>query len=196
MLATLGYVANWHRMLADVGYWDMFSVPSPLDHAWSLAIEEQFYLVWPLVVLAVLAVARRGRPAADRDGPTGGCSAVAVTGALVSLVLLAVTYDPLDTNRAYFGTDTRLGPTLLGAALAIWSLHRPRREGRPAAGLTAAAIAALAVIGWMCVTVDGLATGLLPGRPAGVHRGLAGGDPGGHGRPGRPAGAGCCRWPR
>ena len=74
VLATLGYVANWHRMLADVGYWDMFSVPSPLDHTWSLAIEEQFYLVWPLVVLAVLGGRRRGRTGPTATGPIGGSS--------------------------------------------------------------------------------------------------------------------------
>ncbi len=160
MLATFGYVANWHRMLADVGYWDMFSVPSPLDHTWSLAIEEQFYLVWPLVVLGVLGLGRRRSP--GREGDPGAARrgdrrlfGVAVTGAVVSLALLAVTYDPLDTNRAYFGTDTRLGPTLLGAALAIWCVGRPRRAGRAPAALTAAA-AALAVMAWMSVTVDGL----------------------------------------
>ncbi len=46
-LATLFYVANWHSIVAEQGYWDLFAAPSPLQHTWSLAIEEQFYLVWP-----------------------------------------------------------------------------------------------------------------------------------------------------
>ncbi|HEX6569750.1 MAG TPA: acyltransferase, partial [Acidimicrobiales bacterium] len=58
-LATLGYAANWQAMADDVGYWDMFARPSPLDHMWSLAIEEQFYLLWPPLVLGLLVLARR-----------------------------------------------------------------------------------------------------------------------------------------
>ncbi len=120
-LATLGYVANWQAMGDDVGYWDMFTQPSPLDHMWSLAIEEQFYLVWPLLVVGLLAVARRARLL--------GASVVTVAaagGALVSFVVLAAEYTPLDTSRAYYGTDARVGPTLLGAALAALAARRGR----------------------------------------------------------------------
>ncbi|RYE90039.1 MAG: acyltransferase, partial [Myxococcales bacterium] len=53
-LATLGYVANWRAILAHKSYWDLFNAPSPLEHTWSLAIEEQFYVLWPLLVVAVL----------------------------------------------------------------------------------------------------------------------------------------------
>jgi peptidoglycan/LPS O-acetylase OafA/YrhL len=49
-VATLGYVANWHAILSDRSYWELFLSPSPLEHTWSLAIEEQFYVVWPLGV--------------------------------------------------------------------------------------------------------------------------------------------------
>ncbi len=150
-LATLGYVANWQRMTADVSYWDIFSQPSPLDHTWSLAIEEQFYVLWPLAVLVFLAVGfgRRSSPGVRRLG------LAAAVGGVVSLVLLAVAYSPIDTNRAYFATDTRLGPTLLGAALAAYLTGRPRRERPPAAGVEVAGAVALAWIGWSVLVVDG-----------------------------------------
>jgi peptidoglycan/LPS O-acetylase OafA/YrhL len=145
-LATLGYVANWHRMVADIGYWDIFSVPSPLDHTWSLAIEEQFYVLWPLVAVLVLG---RGAGRRFRLG------AVAVAGAAVSFALLAVLWAPGDTNRAYYATDTRIGPTLLGAALAAWVAGRPRRDAPPPRRLEAAAVAGVAWMAVCATAVDG-----------------------------------------
>ena len=174
-LATLGYAANWHRMAADVTYWDIFSQPSPLDHTWSLAIEEQFYVFWPLVVLGVLAVGLRRRPAVRGAGDAAAAGAgrahapgsrvtagrvpllgvASAAGAAVSLMLLAATYSPVDTNRAYFATDTRLGPTLVGAALAALVAGRRRRESAPGAGADVAGALALAWIAWSLVAVDG-----------------------------------------
>jgi peptidoglycan/LPS O-acetylase OafA/YrhL len=140
-LATLGYVANWHRLVSGVSYWEIFSQPSPLDHTWSLAIEEQFYVFWPLVLTGVLALAARARRS-DRV-----VTGLALAGAAVSFVLMAVLYDPLDTSRAYFGTDSRIGATLLGAALAGVTAGRERAavtaastaSGAGAAGPSAAA---------------------------------------------------------
>src|SRR5260370_13714265 len=60
-LATLGYVANWHSIIGGHSYWDVFSAPSPLNHTWSLAIEEQFYLLWPLIVVGLAVGTRRDR---------------------------------------------------------------------------------------------------------------------------------------
>ena len=120
-LATLGYAANWQAMLDEAGYWDMFMQPSPLDHMWSLAIEEQFYVVWPLAVAGLLALAGRRRWSGSRC--VAGAS---LAGAAVSFAVLATAYSPLDTNRAYYGTDSRVGPTLLGAALAAVSAERLR----------------------------------------------------------------------
>lgn len=179
-LATLGYVANWQRMSADVSYWDIFSQPSPLDHTWSLAIEEQFYVLWPVVVLMVLAIGWGRRSEGRRattDGsattlPAGGDAAspgvrrlgiVAGIGGAASLVLLAAAYSPVDTNRAYFGTDTRLGPTLLGAALATLLARRPRRERPPTPGVEAAGVVALAWVGWSILVIDGQGAGYYRG---------------------------------
>ena len=58
-LATIGYVANWRPIFTHQSYFDQFAVPSPLRHTWSLAIEEQWYAVWPLIVLLLLSL-RRG----------------------------------------------------------------------------------------------------------------------------------------
>jgi peptidoglycan/LPS O-acetylase OafA/YrhL len=148
-LATLGYVANWQRVFSEVGYWDMFEQASPFDHMWSLAIEEQFYVLWPLVVVALAHLAGPSRLAK-------AVLVVGVVGAGLSLAAMAVAYDPIDTNWAYFSTPTRLGPTLLGAALAAATVGRPRREGPPGAGLDLAALLGLAVMGWLIVDVDGL----------------------------------------
>jgi peptidoglycan/LPS O-acetylase OafA/YrhL len=150
-LATLGYVANWERMAGDQTYWDIFTQPSPLDHTWSLAIEEQFYLVWPLVALAIL----RRRPRSEATPRARWLGAIAVGGALTSLVLLGLSYSPVDTNRAYFGTDTRIGATLGGAALATIVAGRARRQGRPSAAIDVMGAIALVLIGWSLVTVDG-----------------------------------------
>ena len=75
-LATLGYVANWRAIFSGTDYWALFRSPSPLEHTWSLAIEEQFYLVWPLLLVAIAAAprrrARRSR-AVSRSPRSCGC---------------------------------------------------------------------------------------------------------------------------
>jgi peptidoglycan/LPS O-acetylase OafA/YrhL len=181
-LATLGYAANWQRMATDVTYWDIFTQPSPLDHTWSLAIEEQFYLLWPLVALAVLCWPPRSVAATQRARWLG---AVAIGGGVLSLVMLGLSYSAVDTNRAYFGTDTRIGATLGGAALATIVAGRARRRGRPSAALDAIGAVGLALIGWSLVTVDGQGEwyyrgglGLLILAALAVIRATTGGPPG------------------
>jgi peptidoglycan/LPS O-acetylase OafA/YrhL len=121
-IATLLYVNNWHLIYAHQSYFAQFSTPSPLQHTWSLAIEEQFYLVWPLVLLVLL---RYGRRSWRRLGVT-----VTVVLGVGSSVLMAVLFHPgVDPSRIYYGTDTRLFDLMAGATLAFLAASR----GQPGA---------------------------------------------------------------
>ena len=160
-LATLLYVNNWHQVLGGQGYFAELATPRPLLHAWSLSIEEQFYLVWPLVVLAVLRLARSLR----------ALLAVTLALAVASAVDMALLSHPgLAANRSYFGTDTRAQALLLGASLAIVLARPLGRAGsrdpsgsllRPIAlsaaarrALGAAGLVGLAVVLGMSATVE------------------------------------------
>ncbi len=125
-LATLFYGANWRFVASSQGYFGQFVTPSPLRHAWSLAIEEQFYLIWPLVVLGWLRL-RRGRT----HGLAGLCVALALASAALMAVIAQGAADP---SRAYYGTDTRAQAVLVGAALAVVWHRRPDLLARPARG--------------------------------------------------------------
>jgi len=155
--ATMLYVANWHSIFAGHGYWDLFSAPSPLDHMWSLAIEEQFYLLWPLVMtgLTVLAVTIARRR--NRTAPIAPVVFfVALVAAAVSATLCIVLYDPTDTSRSYFGTDTRVAAILLGAALAAWTVWRgPVRSRVARVLLEIAAVGAIAFLAFEWSHLDG-----------------------------------------
>jgi peptidoglycan/LPS O-acetylase OafA/YrhL len=139
--ATLGYVANWRFITSSDSYFAQFSSPSPLQHVWSLAIEEQFYLVWPPVFLVLLRVTR---------GSRGALLGITVGLAAGSALLMAMLFSPgTDPSRVYYGTDTRAQSLLIGAALAL-VLER-RRLGTTRARqtmLNTAAVAAAVVLVW------------------------------------------------
>ncbi len=120
--SALFYYANWHFIVAGSNYFNQTALTSPLTHTWSLAVEEQFYLVWPLVVLGVFKLWRSKRV----------LLVVCVVGALASAIEMAVLYSPGDVNRLYYGTDTRAQSLLVGAALAVslslWA-DRRRQDG-------------------------------------------------------------------
>ncbi len=122
-IATLLYVNNWHQISGGQGYFAALNTPQPLLHTWSLSIEEQFYVIWPLVVLGVLHWFRSLR----------ALLVVTVAGAVASAVDMAVVYgNGAGQSRAYYGTDTRAQALLIGAALAIVLAHPlPRRRRRP-----------------------------------------------------------------
>ena len=122
-LATIFYGANWRFVATGQSYFDLVSVQSPFRHAWSLAIEEQFYLVWPLIAFVCLRLGR---------GRTRVLGVVCTAGAVASIALMAILYDPLDPSRSYYGTDTRAHALLIGALLAIvLRRHAARADDRP-----------------------------------------------------------------
>jgi len=126
-LATLGYVANWRFVFTHQSYFAQYEEPSPLRHMWSLGIEEQFYLLFPLLLLALLTLGLRRR----------GLAVVLGVGAAASAALAVTLYTPgADPSRVYYGTDTRLEALLVGAVAAV--LARERTRTRPAAYLSIA----------------------------------------------------------
>ena len=146
-LATLGYVANWRPVLVGESYFDQFSLPSPLRHTWSLAIEEQWYAVWPVLVIVLLRL-RRGSLATLL-----GVSLVLAAG---SALLMAWLHDPQgDPSRVYYGTDTRAQSLLVGAVLAVVLLQHGRAlADRAGLLLQLAGLVSVAYIGWMWVTTS------------------------------------------
>ena len=127
-LATLLYVSNWHFILVNSNYFNETAASSPLLHTWSLAVEEQFYVIWPLVVLAVMHFTRSLK----------ALFALCCAAAIASAIWMHVVYDGgLATNRAYLGTDTRSQCLFIGCALAVGLVlasQRSHEMGRLAKG--------------------------------------------------------------
>ena len=155
VLASLFQVANWHFLLGDRSYGDLFAAPSPLLHFWSLAIEEQFYWLFPLLAAGVM---RRTRAPLRALGAT--LAALLAGSAALMLVLGAD-----EADAVYFATPTRMGEILAGALLAVVLASRgPVAPGRPAARWVAAlGVAALAASAWAWWAVAQTDRGLYQG---------------------------------
>jgi peptidoglycan/LPS O-acetylase OafA/YrhL len=109
--ATLFYVANWHFITTST-YFASDGVPSPLQHMWSLAVEEQFYLVWPLLLVLVALLVR------DPGRRVVAVGAIAAVGVVLSALRLGLLWASSGQDRAYLGTDSRMFEPLTGAVLA------------------------------------------------------------------------------
>lgn len=102
-------VLNWHLIAESAGYWDAFGSARVFEHLWSIAVEEQFYLVWPVLLLVAARLF---------GGPDRWVAGIAAAGSALSLVLMICLVDPADPTRVYIGTDTRAFSVLLGALVA------------------------------------------------------------------------------
>ncbi|WLP59565.1 acyltransferase family protein [Bacillus pumilus] len=115
-LSSFFYVSNWWYIFHQLSYFDSFNAVSPLKNLWSLAIEEQFYIIWPLLLIAGLKwVKNRSHLPMITFGL-----------ALVSALWMAILYSPdTDPSRVYYGTDTRAFALLIGCSLAfVWPMQR------------------------------------------------------------------------
>lgn len=116
-LSSVFYMSNWWFIFHQVSYFNRFGTPTPFGHLWSLSIEEQFYLVWPLVIIGACALRTKRRTLAF----------ITFVGALVSAALMAFLYAPgFDPSRVYYGTDTHAFSLLVGATLAVLLSRRHR----------------------------------------------------------------------
>lgn len=135
-LASSFWVANWRFVFEDRTYADIFSSPSPFQHFWSLAVEEQFYLLFPLLVVGII-----GRRTAI---PRARLAIVIGVLALASLATSFLVASPASPYRAYYGTDVRAVEILLGALLAVALC---RRVGSGGSGLARPVSQALGIVG-------------------------------------------------
>ena len=145
-VSSLLWFQNWRLVLAHSSYADLFSLPSPFQHFWSLAVEEQYYLVFPLVALFFLG----------RAGKRAFATMLGIL-VVVSVALGAAMATNAPTiTRAYYGTDSRIGEILIGALLAVAVV---RASGpitvapRFRYALDAAAVGALATLAWLVTTL-------------------------------------------
>ncbi|EKH7731361.1 acetyltransferase [Staphylococcus pseudintermedius] len=108
-IAAIFYVSNWWYIMQNVDYFEQFAV-QPLKHLWSLAIEEQFYLVFPIVLLSLLSFIRRLK----------SIRIIFLILLVISMIAMMVLYVPNENvARVYFGTDTRIQTLLMGVLLAL-----------------------------------------------------------------------------
>jgi peptidoglycan/LPS O-acetylase OafA/YrhL len=132
VFSAVFYVNNWQQIFGNISYFARFGPEGPLNHLWSLSVEEQFYIVWPFLLLLGVKLVHE-RPLGSGVRPR--LAVLTVVLALFATIEMAVLYHPsLDPSRIYYGTDTRAGGLLFGAALAmVWPSRRLNQRIAPQA---------------------------------------------------------------
>lgn len=151
VVAAAGYVTNWLLIFKDVSYFESFERPSLLQHLWSLSVEEQFYVLWPILFAVGMGLLRFKTKKATLRAFLG----ITVVGIAGSTILMAALFTPFsDPSRVYYGTDTRMAGLLVGVALALvcipWRVKpaatRVRRIGINVVGFGCLAVLAVILI--------------------------------------------------
>lgn len=153
LASVLGF-NNWWQIFNKVSYFEAAGVPSPFTHCWSLAIETQFYLIYPLILLGIYKLVKsRGEGRANRGLLFAG---VTLLLALISVILMIVLFDPQqDASRVYYGTDTRAFSLLFGALLAIlWEYRMVPRRLSASANMVLGSVS-FAVLLMMTIAING-----------------------------------------
>ncbi|MDW3036882.1 MULTISPECIES: acyltransferase family protein [Bacillus cereus group] len=137
-LAALFYVSNWWYIYHKLSYFDNFNQISPLNHFWSLAVEEQFYVVWPFIIsLGLYYIKKQSR-----------MILLICLGVFASALAMTILYEPgVDPSRIYYGTDTRAFSLLIGAVLAlVWPSNRLANKIIPKARFILDVVGGIALI--------------------------------------------------
>jgi len=160
VIAGLGYVANWRFVLAERSYAELFAGPSPLNHLWSLAIEEQFYVLFPLLTVGLLRLSR------GRRAWLGAAYGTLLAGSVAWSVHLSGS--AAGVSRAYYDTGARAAEVLAGCVLAVVVAGRTERLARHGRAVAVAGVAALAgvLVAWVLVPQD---SAWLPGGGFALH---------------------------
>jgi len=148
VVTNLLYVYNWFEIGHGQSYFDRFNGESPFTHLWSLSIEGQYYLLWPLVVIGLMLIIKSRQR----------IFLLMMLAAVVSAVAMALLYDPANTNRIYYGTDTRMFAILIGSGLAFaWPSRRLPDTLAPVNQLTLDLIGGGSLVGlvWMFFKMSG-----------------------------------------
>ncbi len=154
IVAAAGYFTNWLLIWRDVSYFESFERPSLLQHLWSLSVEEQFYVFWPVLFAVGMGLLRvKNKRTSIRAFLT-----ITIVGIIGSTMLMAVLFTPFeDPSRVYYGTDTRMAGLLVGVSLALvwipWRL-KPLASRSRSVALNATGLVALATLLVLLVRVD------------------------------------------
>ena len=156
VVASLFYVTNWYQIAVHQSYFAQFARPSVFQHLWSLAVEEQFYLLWPPIMAVAIAAFGKRRVVYG-----------VIAGTILSALLAAILFSPgHDPSRIYYGTDTRAAGLLIGVLLAFaWPAARlaPVRNRQATLMLDAAGVAALVFLLYLMTIIGELSAGLYRG---------------------------------